>query len=103
MLSRRPARRRSFLIESLEHRTLLSSYYFSAAGNDTTGTGTQAAPWATINKLNSLDLNAGDSVFFRGGDIFSGGIYLNPTDAGASASALKSRPAARTRSRARCG
>ena len=76
---------RAALVESLEGRTLLSSYYFSAAGNDATGNGSQAAPWATINKLNTLDLNPGDQVFFRGGDTFSGGINIDPTDAGTAA------------------
>src|SRR5688572_18957656 len=77
---------RATSVERLENRVLLASYYFSAAGNDTTGTGTQAAPWATIAKLNALDLNPADSVFFRGGDTFTGKIDLVPTDTGTSAS-----------------
>src|SRR5687767_13778463 len=74
------------VIERLEGRVLLASYYFSAAGNDSTGTGSQTTPWASIAKLNTLDLNAGDLVFFRGGDTFGGGIVLQPTDAGSATS-----------------
>lgn len=51
--------------------------YFSAAGNDTTGTGALATPYATIAKANSLALVPGDKLLFRGGDTFTGNLIVN--------------------------
>lgn len=57
--------------------------YFFAANGDDTRTSTQAqsssTPWQTISKLNSFfgNLQPGDKVFFRRGDIFTGGIITN--------------------------
>jgi len=59
---------------------LADDYYFSATGNDTTGEGSQANPWQTIDKLNTLDLNPGDNVYFRAGDMFIGKIMLDVSD-----------------------
>ena len=46
--------------------------YVANAGVDGTGDGTIGAPYATIGKVNGLTLNAGDRVWFKGGDTFSG-------------------------------
>lgn len=56
-----------------------TNHYFSNAGNDATGTGTQANPYATITKLNSIfsTFSAGDSVLFRKGDTFVGSIIIS--------------------------
>lgn len=62
------------------------SYYVSLAGNDTNAGTSTAAPWKTISKVNTVDFNPGDKVFFRGGDTFAGSLYLDPTDAGTAAS-----------------
>lgn len=59
-----------------------ASYYFSTLGNDTTGSGTLASPWKTINKFNSLDLNPGDQALFRAGETFAGNLYLDTADTG---------------------
>ena len=61
---------------------LASQYYFSSLGNDQIGDGTQLNPWRTISKFNSLDLNPGDNVFFRAGEIFNGSLLLDATDTG---------------------
>ncbi|MFK8059444.1 MAG: right-handed parallel beta-helix repeat-containing protein [Polaribacter sp.] len=52
-----------------------TNYYFSNSGNDA-NTGTEANPFQTIIKLNSLSLKPGDKVFFKRGDIFIGQIVL---------------------------
>ncbi|MCU7548252.1 right-handed parallel beta-helix repeat-containing protein [Chitinophagaceae bacterium LB-8] len=51
-----------------------TDYYFSNRGSDATGNGSQAAPYASIEKLNTLNLNPGDRVFFKRGDTFYGSI-----------------------------
>ncbi len=58
-----------------------TSYYVGGAGSDT-NSGTSAAPWKTIGKLNAQDLNPGDKVFFKGGETFPGNLKLTAEDAG---------------------
>lgn len=47
--------------------------FVSALGNDANN-GTLAYPYKTINKINSLTLGTGDSVYFRRGDVFYGSL-----------------------------
>ena len=58
-----------------------ADYYVSAAGNDA-GTGTAAAPWRSIARVNTVILKPGDRVLFRGGDRFAGNLYLDANDSG---------------------
>jgi len=51
------------------------SYYFSVSGNDAAA-GSRGHPFRTLKKLNSLKLGAGDTVFLKGGDMFTGTIRL---------------------------
>jgi hypothetical protein len=69
----------AFLFATLSNA---NEYYFSALGNDQTGTGSQASPWRSISKFNSIDLTPGDSAFFRSGDTFHGSLVLDANDAG---------------------
>jgi hypothetical protein len=62
-----------------------AQYYFSAMGNDQIGNGTEANPWRSISKFNSLDLNPGDSAFFRANDVFHGSMILDANDTGTDA------------------
>ncbi len=63
-----------------------ADYFFdSDGGNNATGNGSQANPWATILKANTLDLAPGDRLLFQGGDTFSGQLYLGPEDNGTAA------------------
>jgi hypothetical protein len=62
-----------------------AQYYFSLSGNDQSGSGTLASPWRSISKFNTLDLNAGDSVFFHAGDVFPGSMELDSDDTGTNA------------------
>jgi Right handed beta helix region len=63
-----------------------SQYFFSLQGNDQTGNGSQASPWRSINKFNTLELGPGDGVFFRAGDVFSGSMELDEEDTGTNSS-----------------
>jgi hypothetical protein len=59
------------VIEAVEARTLLTSYYISPTGSDA-ATGTSASTaWKSFSKVNSLDLNAGDQVLLQGGQTFN--------------------------------
>jgi hypothetical protein len=59
-------------------------YYLSTDGNDANPGTSTALPWKTLARLNLVTYVPGDSVFFRRGDIFRGGI--NVLQGGTSAS-----------------
>ncbi|HWD89496.1 MAG TPA: right-handed parallel beta-helix repeat-containing protein [Mucilaginibacter sp.] len=50
-------------------------YYVSNQGNDS-NPGTKVQPFKTISKVNSLELRAGDAVYFKAGEIFKGSLLL---------------------------
>lgn len=52
-----------------------TAYYFSVTGNDKND-GTEKYPLKTIKYLNTLTLDAGDTILLKGGDIFKGNITL---------------------------
>src|SRR5687768_4137248 len=54
------------LLESLESRTLLSTYFVDPAGSDAAA-GSTAAPWRTLQKA-ANSVVAGDSVIVRPGN-----------------------------------
>lgn len=62
-----------------------AEYYFSSSGSDTLGNGSLAKPWQSIARFNGLDLNPGDHVRFRAGDVFNGKMYLDAADSGTNA------------------
>jgi hypothetical protein len=76
------------MIESLENRTLLSSYFLSAAGNDA-NSGAADAPWASLGRVNAANLNPGDSVSLRGGDTFNGTLLFDALDDGTPAAPIR--------------
>ena len=57
--------------------SLPAAIYFSAAGNDDTGAGTQAAPFKTLKMANAV-ARAGKTLYFRGGDTFTGTLLARP-------------------------
>jgi hypothetical protein len=64
------------------------AYYVSPTGNDNnTGTSPQDA-WQTIGKVNRMDFEPGDSILFKGGNIFSGSIQLKYNDTGSAVSGV---------------
>jgi hypothetical protein len=54
----------------------ISTYYIDIQSGDDSNPGSLKRPFKTIEKINSLKLQAGNSVFFAGGQIFSGTIKL---------------------------
>lgn len=55
-----------------------TTYYFSSSsGNDSNSGISEANPYQTIAKLNSLILSPGDKILFKKGDIFIGAITVN--------------------------
>lgn len=57
------------------------------AGNDTTGSGTEAAPWATWTKAQTV-MAAGDTLYMLGGTYFWGSANVSWTKAGTSGSRI---------------
>src|SRR5688572_3131329 len=77
------------IIEDLEHRTLLSSYFVSGGGSDLNDGLTPQTAWASIAKVNSLNLAGGDTVLFSGGSAFSGTLQFNASDTGSPAAPIR--------------
>ncbi|HEU0112139.1 MAG TPA: right-handed parallel beta-helix repeat-containing protein [Flavisolibacter sp.] len=69
-----------FFAFSLSAQT--KSYYISSTGNDANDGLTKAAAWQSATKINAIDLQPGDSVFFEGGQTFTGPIQLQADDVG---------------------
>jgi hypothetical protein len=51
-----------------------TTYFVSAAGSDSNSGTSSTAAWRTLSKLNQAVLKPGDTVSFRRGDTFTGGI-----------------------------
>jgi hypothetical protein len=51
-----------------------TTYFVSAAGSDTNSGTSSAAPWKSLSKVNSIVLMPGDTVSFRRGDTWTGGV-----------------------------
>lgn len=64
----------------------MAIYYFSNAGNDTTGNGSIATPYASLAKATALVLSPGDNVLFNRGDTFRG--FLTTTANGSDISPI---------------
>lgn len=71
---------KSRLAEKIKKQSAV--YYFAASGNDASDGKSEKTAWQTITKLNELELNPGDSILFKGGEIFSGNILLDGKDLG---------------------
>jgi hypothetical protein len=67
-----------------------TAYYLSDAGSDS-NLGTSAdSPWKSLAKINDTVLQPGDSVSFRRGDSWTGGVVVNQSGTGRSAITLNS-------------
>jgi hypothetical protein len=64
------------VIEPLEQRALMSTYYISPAGSDNNNGTSPSSPWHSIGKVSSTHFNPGDSVLFQGGQTFYGSLRL---------------------------
>lgn len=51
------------------------NYYVAISGSDRSD-GSRAHPWKTLRAVNAFRFATGDSVFFRGGDVFRGTLRL---------------------------
>jgi hypothetical protein len=65
---------------------LAVDYYVSPTGNNSNNGTSTSTPWQTIARVNQVDLNAGDRVFFQGSQSFSGTISITSEDGGTSSS-----------------
>jgi hypothetical protein len=70
------------LIEALESRQFLSTYYVSAGGNDGKSGTSPAAAWRSIDRVNKQTLKPGDLVLFEAGKTFKGSLYIPSTEGG---------------------
>ena len=70
------------LLLGLSSAAPATDYYVSPAGNDSNSGTSPAEAWQTIGKVNSVTFGAGDSVFFGGGQSFSGSLYFDASDSG---------------------
>lgn len=61
-----------FLILSI--KSYSTTYYVSNSGSDANSGLTQVLAWQTTAKVNSVPFSAGDSILFKRGDTFYGGI-----------------------------
>src|SRR5688500_1392522 len=73
---------KSVLMEALEDRQLLATYYVSPYGSDSKSGTSSTSPWRTIDRVNKQTLKAGDKVLFQGGKSFSGGLYVPSGEGG---------------------
>ncbi|MEP7109997.1 MAG: right-handed parallel beta-helix repeat-containing protein, partial [Ferruginibacter sp.] len=53
------------------------NYYVSNSGTDANAGTSTGASWLTIKKVNSFSFAANDSILFKRGDVFYGGIVVN--------------------------
>src|ERR1700744_1280381 len=65
-----------------QHLTAQGSYYISLTGNDN-NPGTKKYPFKTLDKISHLHLKAGDTVYFRSGQVFNGSLLLTQAIKGA--------------------
>ena len=70
------------LMEALEDRQLLSTYYVSPYGNDARSGTSSGSAWKTISRVNRQTLKPGDKVLFQGGKSFSGSLVVNSNEGG---------------------
>lgn len=57
-------------------------YFISSTGDDDHPGTTEDLPWKSIDKVNSLNLQPGDRVLFKGGETFTGELLLSEEDSG---------------------
>jgi hypothetical protein len=84
--SRKSRRRARPRVEELERRVVMSAtYYVDPAGNDSNLGTSPDAPWQTIQKVNHHLFGPSDTVEFKGGATFNGGlIFTGPREIGTS-------------------
>ena len=66
----------TLMLASISIMSMATNYYVSNSGNDTNSGLTQALPWKTIDKVNTIIFKAGDKILFQRGSTFSGSLTL---------------------------
>lgn len=61
-----------------------ATYYVSSSGSDSNTGTSQASPWKTISKVNTVSLSPGDQVLFQRGGAFRGNLLINQSGTSAS-------------------
>ncbi len=52
-------------------------YYVSASGSDSNAGTSSTFPWKSLSKVNKTVFSAGDTISFRRGDTWTGGVVVN--------------------------
>lgn len=60
-------------VNAQSHSTV---YYVNSLAGDDNNPGTKIKPFKSVNKINSLELRAGDAVLFKAGQVFEGTLLL---------------------------
>src|SRR5688500_12402054 len=68
------------ICSSLLAHTQSKNYYISSSGDDDNSGRFPAAAWKSVAMVNALDLNPGDTLFFKGGEIHTGTVELTKED-----------------------
>lgn len=61
----------AFAAPNAEETTSGTTYYVSASGNDANDGQSEAKPFRTLTKVNTLTLHAGDKILLKRGDTFN--------------------------------
>jgi len=69
----------TLLIDNIEVSTASSKapYYISSSEGDDTNEGSQLSPWKSLEKISSVGLLPGDTVYFKKDDRFNGHFVVN--------------------------
>jgi hypothetical protein len=82
-------RNQSVLIEALESRRLLTTYYVSPSGSDSSSGTSSSAPWKTFNNINARTFKAGDQILLQSGATFRQRMTFDSGDKGSSSAPIK--------------
>lgn len=66
-----------------------NTYYVSSAGNDSNDGKSILSAWKSLEKINTIALQAGDNVLLEGNTVFTGSIILDALDKGTSAAPIR--------------
>lgn len=64
-------------ISAVRPSTASTRYFVSALGNDSNSGTSPDSPWQSLMKINTTTFNPGDSISFRKGDEWAGGVVLD--------------------------
>ncbi|MEO0895399.1 MAG: right-handed parallel beta-helix repeat-containing protein [Bacteroidota bacterium] len=65
--------------------TIATDYYLSPTGSDSNDGTSPSTAWKTLQKVNSMAIQAGDKIRLEGGETFSGRLSFSPSQCGTQA------------------